>query len=240
MPLKEPIFRHPDLDFASIHIYQEKTIDDPKDTVAPAIAVGDIVRDALAEMPDKRPFLDTEHGPIHAFKDKHITLPEPFDDEYFKHMQWAHFASGGAGGGMRWPNRRPHVLTEGMRRAQRSLSKFLPLIHWPALARINLNREVKVLGPALAAFACGDRHQAIVWLLRTDTLGPGGMLDKATPPIAPTLRIPGLATGRYAVTAWNTKAARPLTTFSADSADGRMIVQVPSLDTDVALAIQPA
>jgi mannan endo-1,4-beta-mannosidase len=55
MQLKEPIFRHPDLDFASIHIYQERTIDDPKDTVAPAIAVGNIVRDALAEMPDKRP-----------------------------------------------------------------------------------------------------------------------------------------------------------------------------------------
>ena len=105
LPMQEPIFRHPDLDFATIHIYREGTIDDPRNTVAPAVDTGRIVRRSLAEIRDGRPFLDTEHGPIHSFKDKHITLPEPFDDEYFRHMQWAHFASGAAGGGMRWPNR---------------------------------------------------------------------------------------------------------------------------------------
>ncbi|TIT96391.1 MAG: hypothetical protein E5W39_19160, partial [Mesorhizobium sp.] len=84
--------------------YEEGTIDDPSDTVAPALGMARIVGEALGEIRDGRPFLDSEHGPIHSFKDKKITLPEPFDDEYFRHLQWAHLAAGGAGGGMRWPN----------------------------------------------------------------------------------------------------------------------------------------
>ncbi|MDQ4061981.1 MAG: hypothetical protein M3145_12915, partial [Pseudomonadota bacterium] len=83
LPLKDPIFRHPDLDFASIHIYEEGTIDFPRNTVDAALATGRIVREALAEIRDTRPFLDSEHGPIHLFKDRGVTLPEPFDDEYF-------------------------------------------------------------------------------------------------------------------------------------------------------------
>ena len=77
----------------------------------------ELVGEALAEITDGRPFFDTEHGPIHTFKDTASTLPEAFDDEYFRHIQWTHLASGGAGGGMRWPNRNPHTLTPGMRRA---------------------------------------------------------------------------------------------------------------------------
>ena len=104
------VLTHPCLDFASTHFYEEGTIDDPRNTVDAAISTGAIMRETLAQVPPERPFFDSESGPIHTFKDKHQTLPEPFDDEYFRHMQWAHFASGGAGGGMRWPNRRctPH------------------------------------------------------------------------------------------------------------------------------------
>ena len=120
--LNDPIFRHPALDFANNHFYEEGTIDHPADTVQPALATGRLVREALAEIADGRPFFDTEHGPIHTFKDHGITLPEPFDDEYFRHMQWAHLASGGAGGGMRWPNRHPHRLTPGMRAAQQAMA----------------------------------------------------------------------------------------------------------------------
>ena len=81
--------------------------------MAPAISAGRLVREALAEITDDRPFLDSEHGPIHTFKDHGITLPEAFDDEYFRHIQWAHLASGGAGGGMRWPNRAPASADAG-------------------------------------------------------------------------------------------------------------------------------
>jgi mannan endo-1,4-beta-mannosidase len=110
--MRDPIFRHPDLDWATIHIYASGTIDRPRNTVDAAGDMARIVRECLGETPPGRPFLDTEHGPIHSFKDKKLTLPEPFDDEYFRHMSWAHLAAGGAGGGMRWPNR-PAAQADG-------------------------------------------------------------------------------------------------------------------------------
>ena len=164
--LNEPIFRHTALDFANSHFYEEGTIDHPRDTVAPAISTGRLVREALAQISDNRPFFDSEHGPIHTYKDYGKTLPAPFDDEYFRHMQWAHFAAGGAGGGMRWPNRYPHVLTPGMRLAQSALSRFLPLIDWNTFRRRNLNDEIVSSDRQVACFGCGDEHQAVVWLLR--------------------------------------------------------------------------
>nr|GFC97587.1 hypothetical protein [Tanacetum cinerariifolium] len=85
-------------------------------------------------MPTTRPFFDSEHGPIYTFNNRRRTLPEAFDDAYFRHMQWAHFASGGAGGGLRWPYRQPHdrlITRRGTRRAPRSQSGQLTL---PGLA----------------------------------------------------------------------------------------------------------
>ncbi|MEJ1158098.1 hypothetical protein [Prosthecomicrobium sp. N25] len=238
--LEEPIFRHPDMDFASIHIYREGSIDDPRDTVAAAVDTGEIVRVALAEIRDTRPFLDTEHGPIHAFKDKHRTLPEPFDDEYFRHMQWAHLASGAAGGGMRWPNRKVHRLTPGMRRAQRGLADFLPLIDWPAFRRRNLNAEIALSRRSLAAFACGDDRQAVVWLLRRDTIRPDGTLDPAAEPVSTRLAVPGLAPGRYSVRAWDTREGRPAGERAAEAGPYGLAVETPPFAADLALAITPA
>ena len=157
--LNEPIFRHPALDFASSHFYAEGTIDHPQDTVAPALAVAELMREALAEITDGRPFLDTEHGPIHTFKDHRITLPEAFDDEYFRHIQWTHLACGGAGGGMRWPNRHPHTLTHGMRRAQHALSDFLPLLDWNAFQRQPLGDRLTWSGNDVVVFGCGDQRR---------------------------------------------------------------------------------
>ena len=171
--LREPIFRHPLLDFASVHLYEEGTIDFPLDTVAPALAIGRLIRDTLAESATAA-VLDTEHGPIHTFKDYGRTLPEPFDDEYFRHMQWAHFASGAVGGGMRWPNRDPHVLTPGDAPGALALARFLPLIDWPRFRRRNLHRAVGIEGGGVACFACGDEHQALLWLLRTDCIAENG------------------------------------------------------------------
>lgn len=239
MPLEAPIFRHPDLDFATLHIYEEGTIDDPRDTVAPAIGTGRIVRDALARIRDGRPFLDSEHGPIHAFKDKHITLPEPFDDEYFRHMQWAHFASGAAGGGMRWPNRRPHVLTAGMRRAQRALADFLPLIDWNGFRRRCLNDEIEVACGDVACFGCGDDRQALLWLLRRDTIGADGTLDRGATPIAPEVSVPGLSAGRYRLTAWDTSGGIATGSQELDHAGGKLRFSTPAFAADVALAITP-
>ena len=200
----ECIFRHPALNFASTHFYEAGTIDHPKNTVDAAISTGRLTREALEHSNDSRPFFDSEHGPIHTFKDKKKTLSEPFDDEYFRHIQWAHFASGGAGGGMRWPNRHPHTLTAGMRKAQQALASFLPLINWQQFRRKNLNNTLKVSGNAFVAFGCGDEAQAVVWLMRTDTVDKKGMLDSKAAACKVDVHIPGLKKGCYQITAWNT------------------------------------
>jgi mannan endo-1,4-beta-mannosidase len=238
LPLREPIFRHPDLDFATIHIYATGAIDNPKTTVDAALAMGRIVRECLGEITDDRPFLDSEHGPIHTFKDKRRTLPEAFDDEYFRHMQWAHLASGGAGGGMRWPNRRVHVLTPGMRRAQAGLSAFLPLVDWTRFRRRNLNSEIKVGAPKVAAFGCADENQAVVWLLRRDTLGKDGRVRADAPPISPSVLVPGLPLGDYAVTAFDTREGAAVGRFQAVSGKRGLAFFAPPFAADLAFAIR--
>ncbi|HEX2076822.1 MAG TPA: hypothetical protein VHG08_03910 [Longimicrobium sp.] len=236
--LEQPIFRHPALDFATTHLYMKGTIDAPRDTVAPARDVGRLVRAALAEITDGRPYLDSEHGPIHTFKDHRRTLPEPFDDEYFRHMQWAHLASGGAGGGMRWPNRHPHVLTPGMRRAQRAMADFLPLVDWLRFRRRNLNGEVRIEGAPAVACACGDADQAVVWLARTDTIGRDGMLRRDAPPVRVDLRVPGLAPGARQVVTWDTARGVELARRTELADDGGLEIRGVELATDLALAIR--
>jgi mannan endo-1,4-beta-mannosidase len=236
--LADPIFRHPLLDFANIHLYESRTIDDPRDTVAPALATGRLMRAALAETRDLRPVFDSEHGPIHAFKDRHRILPEAFDDEYFRHMQWAHLASGGAGGGMRWPNRHPHVLTPGMRDAQAAMGGFLDRIDWTRFRRRNLNEEIAASTRGVAVFGCGDADQALIWLLRTDTIGSDGRLRRDAPPRPVTIEVPGMAPGRYEVTTWDTVEGRARTTVRVEPNDGRLPLAVDGLATDLAVAVR--
>lgn len=233
--MNEPIFRHPALDFATTHLYEKGTIDAPRDTVAPARAVARLMRDAVGETRDQRPVFDSEHGPIHSFKDRKRTLPAAFDDEYFRHIQWAHLASGGAGGGMRWPNRHPHVLTPGMHAAQRVLAGFLDLIDWTRFDRRTLTGAVTCDDPGVAVVACGDASQALLWLVRTDTLRKDGTLDPAAARPA-TVRVPGLAPGRYRATAVDTRTGARLDPVVADAA-AVLAVPLPSVTTDLAVAI---
>ena len=196
--LNEPIFRHPALDFASSHFYEEGTIDFPTDTVAAAVSAGRLVREALAEITDGRPFFDSEHGPIHTFKDHGITLAEAFDDEYFRHTQWAHLASGGAGGGMRWPNRHPHQLTVGMRLAQRALADFLPLIHWrsfsPPAAGGRASRPDRRC-PSRSPAATTSRPSSICFAATPSV--PMDARSSRWRPIPVTVTLPDMLPGRY-------------------------------------------
>jgi mannan endo-1,4-beta-mannosidase len=237
MPLQDPIFRHPDLDMATIHVYEQGTIDDPRDTVAPALAMGRIVGKALAEIRDGRPFLDSEHGPIHRFKDKRRKLPEAFDDEYFRHMQWAHVAAGGAGGGMRWPNRSPHVLTPGMHRAQKGLADMLPRLDWTRFRRRHLTADVRVSPACVAAVACGDEEQALAWLVRRDSIAADGRLDRRAPPVRAELVIPGLRPGPVQVLLWDTLAGAPAGTWTEVATPDGLSVTVERLATDVAIIV---
>ena len=236
--LNEAIFRHPALDFANNHFYEEGTIDHPSDTVAPALAVGKLVREALAEITDQRPFFDSEHGPIHTFKDHRRTLPDDFDDEYFRHIQWAHLASGGAGGGMRWPNRHPHRLTHGMRRAQRALADFLPLVDWARFDRRPIDPLVS--DPDVACFACGDAHQAVLFLLRTTPLLPDGRVDPAVRR-GVGVTVPGLVSSRYHAAVWDIQAGTAAGQDATEAAAcGGLRVQIPAFSVGIALAIGAA
>jgi hypothetical protein len=236
--LVEAIFRHPALDFANTHLYEKGTIDAPRDTIAPALAVARLMRAAVTEAGPGRPVFDSEHGPIHSFKDRKRTLPDAFDDEYFRHIQWAHLASGGAGGGMRWPNRHPHVLTAGMREAQRVLSLFLPAIDWTRFRRRNLSKEMRCSDSGVAVVGCGDDAQALAWLVRTDATGRDGTMEARTDASAVTLTVPGLADGTYTVTAFDTKTgiSQPLSTATASG--GILRVAIGPVRTDVAVAIR--
>ncbi|MDQ6708245.1 MAG: hypothetical protein M3Z85_19990, partial [Acidobacteriota bacterium] len=237
--IAETIFRHPALDFANTHFYEEGTIDHPSNTVDPAVATGKLTREAISQVDPRRPFFDSEHGPIHTYKDQHKSLPEPFDDEYFRHMQWAHFASGGAGGGMRWPNRKPHILTPGMHRAQRALANILSFIDWEHFKRSSLNLEPSIEDRKIKLFGCGDSRQVIIWILRADIIGPRGMLDRNRDPLQIPLRIPGLIPGSYNITAWDTQTGATTSIFDVPSSiDGQLCFDSPPVFTDLALAIR--
>ena len=239
MDIAGPIFRHPDLDFASIHIYEEGTIDHPGDTVAPALAMGRIVRESLAAIRDDRPFLDTEHGPIHGFNDRKITLPEAFDDEYFRHMQWAHLASGGVGGGMRWPYRHPHRLTPGMRAAQRALAGFCDLVDWTHFRRRPIDVTVTG-GGKVAVFACADERQAVLWCLRRDTLGRDGRVRHDVDPVSPMLELQGFGRGDYVVVFWNTVRGVSVARSEAQAGvDGVLRLASPAFPADIAIVVTP-
>ena len=251
MQMEPAIFRHPSLDFATIHIYEQGTIDAPKNTVDAAIGMGRIVRESLAEITDGRPFFDSEHGPIHTFKDHRKSLPEAFDDEYFRHMQWAHLASGGAGGGMRWPNRRVHSLTAGMRVAQRGMTGFLPFIDWHRFTRVNVTPQIRLLNEAgqvvlqqkVARFGCATDDQALVYLLRRDTLLKKGQLGRRVKPLTLCLQLPQLIDGLYTVSTWDTVEGRLLASTVQESklmraAEHTVGFVLPPLWGDLAFAIR--
>ncbi len=231
-----PIFRHPSLDFASIHIYRKGSIDHPRNTVAPAVAMGAIVADCLAEIGDDRPFLDTEHGPIHSFNDRRVILPEPFDDEMFRHTAWAHLASGGAGGGMRWPYRHPHRLTDGMRAAQKAMADILPAIDWSRFARTNWADRATATG--FHVFACGDDEQAVVWLLRRDNGGEDGRMRRDTEPRPARLRLRRAAGTRHTVGEWDTVAGRRLRESAVEAADDQLTLDLLPVQADRAVTIR--
>ncbi len=242
MAMEGAIFRHPALDFATVHIYEHGTIDDPRNTVSAALAMGRIVKESIGEIADGRPFLDTEHGPIHSFKDKRRTLPEPFDDEYFRHMQWAHLASGGAGGGMRWPNRHPHTLTHGMRKAQLAMSGFLPCLDWLRFDRRNVTDELevrvggRVVTRKVARFGCASRDQALLYLLRQDALTKDGRLDEHAEGIGVSVRVPGFPEGSSRVCVWDTVRGRVIRN-SVQQVGPRGLLELPALTGDYAVAV---
>ena len=141
---------------------------------------------------------------------------------------------------MRWPNRHPHTLTHGMRRAQKSLAGFTSLIDWKRFKRRNLNEEVQKSTSDVAVVACADQEQALVWILRTDTVRKrGGMVNRDAAPLEVGLKVPGMSEGKYHFTIWNTAEGIPMLQEEAqNTTSGSLRVVIPAVVTDVALAIR--
>ena len=236
--IADAIYRHPCLDYASTHLYEHGSIDWPRNTIDAGCRFGRLVRECVEQVTPGRPYFDSEHGPIHSHKDRRITLPEPFDDEYFRHMQWAHLASGGAGGGMRWPNRKPHSLTLGMRQEQRKLAEFLPLLEWTTFQRQNISSQIQSNQEAIAIFGCADRQQAVLYLLRTGVKRHDALACREKKPLVVRLIVPTLVTGTYRVTAWDTVAGEPVAVQQATAREGELKLETPGITVDLALAIQ--
>jgi mannan endo-1,4-beta-mannosidase len=126
-----------------------------------------------------------------------------------------------------------------MRKAQHALAGFLPLIDWPRFRRTCLNSTIEISRRRLACFGCGDDAQAVIWLLRRDSVGENGMLRPDAEPTSPEIRVPGLGPGRYRVTAWNTLDGRSYGEFAVEKGDQPLLrLQTPPFATDLALAIQ--
>jgi mannan endo-1,4-beta-mannosidase len=237
--LGDLVFRHPDLDFATSHFYDAATISRPQNALDPALHTAELVSQAIAQLPTNRPFFDSEHGPLDTFKGGR-QLPEAFDDEYFRCMQWAHLAAGGVGGGLRWPYRYPHVLTHGMRTAQRSLAGFVELLNWAQFQRYNLTARVLTSTTAVRCVACGDGSQAVVWLVRPEALTTRTGRQQSRVALDVQLLLSDLRPGSYQVYIWDTKTGQIRDQLLLQSKNEQLAVLVSALVTDVALAIKPA
>ncbi len=237
--LGDLVFCHPDLDFATAHFYDATTISRPQNALDPALHTAELVRQGLEQVPANRPFFDSEHGPLDTFKSGR-QLPEAFDDEYFRCMQWAHLAAGGAGGGFRWPYRYPHVLTPSMRAAQRSLAGFVELVNWAQFQRRNLTAQVHLSTTAVQCVACGDAYQAVVWLVRPEALTTRAGRYRPLAALAMHLLLPGLRPGTYHVYIWDTAAGRICDQLLMQANDYQLVIPIRGLEVDLAIAIVAA
>ncbi len=244
------IWRHPELDFATTHVYEFGLVDNPDNTVDCALVMRDAVRYAYSEITGIRPYTDSESGPIHLFMDLEQQLEEPFEVEYYHNMTWAHLASGGAGSGMRWPFRDPHCLSPAMNAVQRGMSRFIEGcgLDWLHFSPQPLNEGVCVVAhdaPDTSAsvslpilpFGCSDGRQAVVWLLRDVRAGAGA--DK----VPSDLILPGMQPGHYDVEFWETyggdkieDASVVVAVTAADGGDMRLVL--PEFERDVAIAVR--
>ena len=91
----------------------------------------------------------------------------------------------------------------------------------------------------VAAFGCGDEAQALIWLLRKDSIRGDGTLDPLARPLIVEVGVPGLRAGTYRVVPWSSSSGPAGEAFSVTHAAGEMLrFATPGITTDIAFALQ--
>ena len=153
----ELAYRMPGMDLATTHLYLDAA-NAPNEPIGPAIAIRRGVNYALSQIKDNRPYIDGEDGPINRWIED-----QKLDDAVFHNMVWAHLASGGAGSGLRWPYRNPHILSDGMYHTLSLMSKFSKDVPWGKLT--GDQSELKVDVPdGWVACSTGTKGAALIWI----------------------------------------------------------------------------
>lgn len=168
---RDLIYKNSLLDFVSTHMYYTD-VANPKDAQDVANEIREGMKFQFIQMADKRkPYLETESGPIDSFV-KFDTGPVELklDEHCYHHTIWASLASGAAGQAMRWPYRVPyHTLTRTMHRYQLIQSTFVKRFPFKDFLPVQLDGSVEIRQDKRTVVAAmGDSRRAMVALLRDD------------------------------------------------------------------------
>ncbi len=210
--LNEPVFRHQLLDFANNHFYAEGTIDHPQDTVSPALAVAQLMAEAMAgdhrwasvlrhrARPDPHLQGSWDH-PAGAVR-RRILSADPVDAPRLRRRRGRH--------AMAQPQPAPadprHAPRPAQPRRLPEADRLAPLQPPHAERRSHLQR------PRCRRVRLQRLTQAVLYLLRQRPLLDDGRLDPAVRSDV-SVHIPGLEPGRYRATLWDTTCGRAAGSF---------------------------
>ena len=125
------------------------------------------------------------------------------------------------------------------------MANFLPAVDWLHFHRRNVTDALclhdqtgKEVGPKrLARFGCATADQALVYLLRRDTLLKCGRTALRADPVTLALAVPSLQPGNYVVEAWDTRTGTQVSTTEQSLAErGRLTL--PPFREDLAVAVR--
>jgi hypothetical protein len=226
--LQYSVFRHPNIDLATTHMY-DPPINDPTDTIGPAVKVNELVKVALGKFVtgDRRPYFDSEDGPI--------TDPiedEAFENEYYHNMIWAHLASGGAGSDLRWPFRTGGP-SEGMFDSDLAMSRIIKNINWSKFSSENIDTSVTVTntgGHTVIDMACGDSYTALVFVLQ-DSRATTGNISGAN------LNVASMTAGTYLVKYFNSYTGELISSELVNAVSGSVNVTLPDFNKDIVIIL---
>jgi mannan endo-1,4-beta-mannosidase len=178
---------------------------------------------ALQAIPDRRPYFDSESGPINDW----IVSPR-FDQEYHHNMSWAHLASCGAGSGMRWPYTNPHFILPELRDNLLGLARVASTIDWANFASENISMRIRPADRLILRAGCSDGRTGLIWLLA----------DRRQ---SDEVQLPGQAVvirdvfedGSYTLEYWETYSGALLKTEEAGVEDGVLSILVPEFDVEL-------